>query len=578
MRGKAKTFKRKLNIFSCNSNGLKSKLQSLENLVNNIRPSVFAIQESHMSKIGQIKFESSKNYQIYEHVRFSKNGGGLALGIIKELEPVWIKDGDENVEALTVRVTLGNNVNVRVTNVYGPQEYDNMEKKQRFWEYLNKEVFEAKIEGSGCIILMDGNSWLGPEIIPEDPHLQNGNGKLFESFLKNNTNMFLWNGKKLCTGNITRARETNNCLERSIIDFIIVCDSILPFVKKMVIDEEKIYSLTNYSSKRKGKPPTHSDHNSIILDINMRVKKYIPERKLVYNYRDVEAMKKFRMVTTNDDSLIKCFETNESLEMQSKKWLKSLNNILQKSFRKIRLNKPKKIQNDEMSICFNKRKKAILSKQHKIQDEAENEIKQTEAERNIYKIRNNLKEVENNPNSKQTGIWKLKNKFFPKKQSPLPSAKYNSDGQIITNQHELKILYLDHFHHRLRERPIRPDLKFYKEQIEKEFKSILKITAKNKFPDWTLTDLEKVIKSLKKSQSPDSFGIVNEVFINCGENMKMSILHLCNKVKNVCFIPDFFQSMIISSIPKKKKSPLNLLHQRGIFLTPKIKSVLMKLV
>ena len=57
----------------------------------------------------------------------------------------------------------------------------------------------------------------------------------------------------------------------------------------------------NYSSKKDGKPPTYSDHNSILVELDMKIKKYIPERKVIYNYRDMEAMKKFKEVTSNDN-------------------------------------------------------------------------------------------------------------------------------------------------------------------------------------------------------------------------------------------------------------------------------------
>ena len=111
---------------------MKQKLQSLENIICDIRPAIIGIQETHMKKIGQIKTPNSKEYQIYEHIRQNKNGGGIALAVIEELEPVWIKDGGDLAEAITIKVALGNTFNIRVTNAYGPQEYDSSDKKQFF--------------------------------------------------------------------------------------------------------------------------------------------------------------------------------------------------------------------------------------------------------------------------------------------------------------------------------------------------------------------------------------------------------------------------------------------------------------
>ena len=198
-----------------------------------------------------------------------------------------------------------------------------------------------------------------------------------------------------------------------------------------------------------------------------------------------------------------------------------------------------------MNSLFVKRRTAIDKKKKKEKESIEEELRIEDAIKNMKKIKKNLNEINHNPNSKQTGIWKVKTKFFPKKMTTLPTAKYNKNGQIITGKVELKQIYLEHFHHRLRERPIRPDLEQYKKEIENEFESILNSTTENKYQDWNSDDLKKVIKSLKKSQSPDALGMVNEMFKNCGENMFESIPILCNKIKNECSIPDFCQDMII---------------------------------
>ena len=234
-----------------------------------------------MLKMGQIKFDGQKEYQIYEQVRSNKNGGGLALGILKDLEPVWLKDGGDLVEALTVKISLDNSIDIRLTNAYGPQVYDNQDKKDKFWEYLENEVFYCKNEGHGCLMMMDSNAWLGPQIIPNDLHSMNINGKMFDEFLKRNPHMTVLNKTDMCEGSITRVRKVNDTEEKSIIDFILVCDKVIPYVTKMLIDEEKKYAVMNFSSKNK--PPTYSDYNTIIVDINLKIKKHIPERKIVYN-------------------------------------------------------------------------------------------------------------------------------------------------------------------------------------------------------------------------------------------------------------------------------------------------------
>ena len=116
----------------------------------------------------------------------------------------------------------------------------------------------------------------------------------------------------------------------------------------------------------------------------------------------------------------------------------------------------------------------------------------------------------------------------------MPAAKKNLNGQIITNPSELKTIYREHFVFRVRKRPILPGMEKYQENVENNFKKILNETKTNTFPDWSMQDLEKVLKSLKINQSQDTMCLVNELFIlkNIGDNLKTSLLLFFNKIKN----------------------------------------------
>ena len=49
-------------------------------------------------------------------------------------------------------------------------------------------------------------------------------------------------------------------------------------------------------------------------------------------------------------------------------------------------------------------------------------------------------------------------------------------------------------------------------------------------------------------------------------------------MKNGQYIPEFLKDVHISSIPKKAKSPLSLSSERGIFLVPRLRGLLSKLI
>ena len=55
-------------------------------------------------------------------------------------------------------------------------------------------------------------------------------------------------------------------------------------------------------------------------------------------------------------------------------------------------------------------------------------------------------------------------------------------------------------------------LKAYEEETNLELEAVLKETSKIKTPDWTMKDLDNVLKKLKSKQSQDMKGYVNELF------------------------------------------------------------------
>ena len=77
---------------------MSSKFESFENLLKNENPSIFCLQETKMKRINQIQTESSKHFTIYELNRQNSKGGGICIGVHKDLRSVWIAEGDDEVE------------------------------------------------------------------------------------------------------------------------------------------------------------------------------------------------------------------------------------------------------------------------------------------------------------------------------------------------------------------------------------------------------------------------------------------------------------------------------------------------
>ena len=122
---------------------------------------------------------------------------------------------------------------IRCCTGYGCQEGELKEKKEAFWDYLDTDVIEAKKEGAGLIIQMDGNLWGGEEIVKNDPRPQNSNGLIFKNFLEQNPHLTVVNNLSQCEGLITRERICKSGTEKNILDFFIVCNLVLPKTKSM---------------------------------------------------------------------------------------------------------------------------------------------------------------------------------------------------------------------------------------------------------------------------------------------------------------------------------------------------------
>ena len=158
--------------------------------------------------------------------------------------------------------------------------------------------------------------------------------------------------------------------------------------------------------------------------------------------------------------------------------------------------------------------------------------------------------------------------------------KKDRKGNLITNHLGLKNLYLKTYKQRLRNRPIQTGFK----EIE-NLKSILfnlrnKLCEGRKSDPWKMEHLENAIKTLKKNKARDPNGWINELFRKdvAGNNLKLSMLKLFNKIKTENFIPTFMRKADITTLYKGKGSKTDLENERGIFIVSIFRSLLMKLI
>ena len=555
---------------------------TFKKIISELKPSVFFCEETKFKDTGKLKID---NYVIFELVRKNRDGGGLALGCDKSLKPVWVREGDEEVEALSVDIFV-KSMKIRCCVAYGCQENASITKKDKFWQYLKEDVAIAHNTDSGFILQFDGNLWAGPEIIPGDPRPQNRNGKIFENFLSENPNLTVVNSLSLCEGLITRKRLREGKLETSVLDFFVVCSRILPHIRKMVIDEDRRYILTNYTQAKNGGKAIDSDHATEYMDLDLKIIHEKPERKEMFRFKDKDAMEMFKKSTSETKEFSNCFENNLPILEQIESWRRVLKAHCSKSFKKVRISRKRFIKplNKKISELIDKRNQ--LMKNNRLSN-LSNEIRgidemisDLEAEENRNLILSNFKSFSDNPETiNLQEVWKTLKKIWPKHGNALPTAKRNHSGKIVSGSSEIKCLMAKEFKERLRTRPLRPDFEMFKGNKKKIFELKMQIAEANKSPDWKMCDLESALSNLKNNKSRDHEGYINELFKTdvAGYDLKQSLLMMFNKLKKEKKIAVFMNFSNITTVPKKGSS-IELKNLRGVFRVSIVRSILMRMI
>ena len=213
-------------------------------------------------------------------------------------------------------------------------------------------------------------------------------------------------------------------------------------------------------------------------------------------------------------------------------------------------------------------------------DNIEKKVQELSSLRNAKIVENFVQNLKCNGKFSQTGMWKLRKRLHPSKNLDPPMAKMDKKGNLITSPNLIKKLYVDTYVDRLRHREIKPelvDLYHMKNDLWKRRQEILRL---KKSPDWTIDDLNKVLKALKNNKSRDPHGFINDIFKPgvIGNNLRNGILYLVNGIKENFFFPAFMQWANVTTIYKSRGSRLCLDSDRGIFVISILKRLIDRMI
>ena len=396
-----------LKIVGNNCAGLKGKEDSFENLLKIFSPAIVMLQETKLYKRGTMKFSE---FECFEKLRNDNEGGGLMTLVHKNFNKVLIPTKNQSKMSVNILVVAAKirNMKIRFINAYGVQECAAVEEKSDFYSSLEQEIIIAIDSRNMLCVSMDANAKLGKNCIEGDPHNISQNGRLLLNII-DRLNLVVVNSTNKCHGKITRMKKVKNKVEESIIDYFIVCQDFYLFINSMMVDDERNFVMTKYTKKREKSFTTESDHNTMVLDVNIPWdSKKREERIEIFNLRNRDCQKEFFKNTNSGNMLTKCF-LNKSIQEGGKLWINHLKSTILKSFRKIRITKRKNKEDMEISKLF---------KQNKNVNEYEKEeIKKKICEKIFLKNRKIIliqimEMVDNTSNLSRIRMWRIKQKIW----------------------------------------------------------------------------------------------------------------------------------------------------------------------
>ena len=301
----------------------------------------------------------------------------------------------------------------------------------------------------------------------------------------------------------------------------------------------------------------------------------------MFNLRNTECQKQFKEVTDKTDLLSTSIREDENIEVSFERFLKNLNRIFYKTFKKIRICPSNRIT--EIDKLMERRRLLRSKKDSKSIEElkkVEDKLIELSAKTNRDIINNEVSKLKTDDGGvNMASLWKLKNKLCNKAKETI-SAKVDAAGHLVTSGEKLKKLYLHTYEERLEDRKIKSGLEPLQKAKENLFE-LRKNEVKNKIlPPWTMKQLQKVLRSLKKGKARDPLNLVNEIFRPevAGSDLQLALLKVVNMVRAQQQYPTKLKYADITSVYKGKGKKSEMDNQRGLFNLVTIRSIIDKLV
>ena len=203
----------------------------------------------------------------------------------------------------------------------------------------------------------------------------------------------------------------------------------------------------------------------------------------MYNLKNKPGQAKSKEMTSNTNYLSSVFDDeSEDFNITAHKFIKRLNRIIHKCFRKVRITE----RSDRHTEKLYEKWRNLQQKDDK---ESKEELEQIEKEL-AEKIKENAKKIDEEAgkyNCEDGGfhsgkLWNLKKHLFPKHRDP-PTAMVDDSGNLVTSKEEINELALKKLGvERLKNKPMKKELEEMRQMKEKLCEDNIKKAKSNKTP------------------------------------------------------------------------------------------------
>ena len=544
IKNKLKGFK----LYYINIRDIKKKRQSFDEIINEQKPTVIAVTETHVDDEYGLEFEG---YKMFDNNR-NLEGGGVVIAVRKEIKSITVevKKTKESFESLWVLIN-NTRIKVRIGVVYFPQEQDQNLKK--IYSEIKPQIQEARNNDEGLIIVGDFNCKVGKSIDGNKEVVSKGGKKMLEVMEKER--LVLANSLEKCEG--TWTREENG--KKSILDYILVNEEMADYITKMTIyDKSKEMSPFHLKRSKRVIRSVYSDHNPIIMETDLVMKQTDEEENKKRQVLTPEGMLNYER-ELEERKVSKIWEQVNNIDVTYKKWQTQVEEIKRKHEQTRKMTKKRKTKT--MRLLMKEKKELKKNMRIKGNDNGSMEklrnlkeqILSEEAENYYRRLRRTCEEISKNGKFNSGSFWEVKKKMERKRKEGAHAVK-NKDGKLVTENNEILTAYKDYFEELLSITNRKTNLEENKEIVEKVEKEFNEIIEKGKMQEPMKTSREvvaAVMKDLKRKKARDTFGWNNEMLLDGGNEMIESLRKMADAVQMTCSTPSPWNQMMIKSTHKK---------------------------